>query len=155
MIAKIQSFCFGSAMEIALAADFIISDMNCNFGMFETKFGIIPDLGGTTRLVKRIGPSRAKRVIYLADSFGAEAASELGIVDWIADDINDELGKLIRKLRENSVRAISASKSLINSIYNSDLEDNLRMEKETQLILIGGEEVKMRIQTYLKSLKSK
>ncbi len=153
VIARVNGYCFGSALEIALAADFIVSDSNCKFGMFETKFGIIPDLGGTTRLIKRVGASIAKKIIYLADTFDTAFAYNLGLVDWIFDDIDKGISELIDKLRLNSPAAISASKKLINQIYNADLEDNLFLEKQTQMTLITGKEVKLRIQNYLNSLK--
>lgn len=156
VIAVVTSFCFGSALEVALACDFIVSDENCKFGLFETKFGIIPDLGGTTRLVNRVGPTNAKKVIYFADKYSALEAFGMGMIDWVfpINRLQDEINKLIRMIKKNSGPAISQSKKVINFIYNNDIEKNLMREKKAQLSLIKGEDVKNRIMLYLQKLKN-
>ncbi len=156
VIALIYSFCFGSAMEIALACDFIIADDKCSFGMFETKFGIIPDLGGTTRLVNRVGPVTAKKIIYFAQKFSATEALSMGVIDWVypRETIVNELNKIIRVLLNNSSYAISISKKTINNIYNKDLIENLDIERENQMLLLPRDEVYQRIRAYLSRFKN-
>ncbi len=153
VIALVQGYCYGSALEVALACDLIVSDKMTSFGMFETKLGIIPDLGGTTRLVQRVGPSSAKRIIYLADIISAQEAYHMGLIDWLLDPVavDKEIQNILQKLLQSSPLALTAAKRTIEKIYNSELEQNLNYEKEAQMRLITGSDVKDRVLNFQKS----
>ena len=83
VIAQISGYCFGSGLEIALACDFLVASPETKFGLLETKFGIIPDLGGTFRLIRRVGYQFAKQIIMLADTFEVQEAYRMGLINWI------------------------------------------------------------------------
>jgi enoyl-CoA hydratase/carnithine racemase len=79
-IAAVSGYCLGAGFELALACDFRIADETAVFGLPEVALGILPSSGGTYRLVRLLGPARAKELILLRDRFDASQALRLGAV---------------------------------------------------------------------------
>lgn len=78
--AAISGWCLGGGLELALACDFRIADETAVFGLPEVELGILPSSGGAHRLVRLIGPARAKELMLLRTRFDARAAREAGLV---------------------------------------------------------------------------
>jgi enoyl-CoA hydratase/carnithine racemase len=79
-IAAIHGWCLGGGLELALAVDFRIADESAVFGMPEVALGIIPSSGGTHRLVRMLGPVKAKELMLLGRRYEAEEARSLALV---------------------------------------------------------------------------
>jgi enoyl-CoA hydratase/carnithine racemase len=79
-IAAIHGWCLGGGLEMALAADFRIADETAAFGLPEVELGILPSSGGTHRLVRLVGPARAKELMLLRRRFVATEAHAYGLV---------------------------------------------------------------------------
>jgi enoyl-CoA hydratase/carnithine racemase len=79
-VAAIHGWCLGGGLELALAVDFRIADENATFGLPEVALGIIPSSGGTHRLVRMLGPAKAKELMLLGRRFDAQQAQVLGLV---------------------------------------------------------------------------
>ena len=139
MIAQVTGFCFGSALEIALACDFIISSEETKFGLLETRYGIIPDLGGTFRLLRRVGYQYTKQLILLAESITAKDALRIGLVNWVVElsELDEYTTKIIDQLDKNQFKAVLAAKYLIDQIHPIKRFEASRFERETQLNLIS------------------
>jgi enoyl-CoA hydratase/carnithine racemase len=78
-IAAIHGWCLGGGLELALAVDFRIADESAVFGLPEVALGILPSSGGTHRLVRMLGPAKAKELMLLGRRFDAEEARRLGL----------------------------------------------------------------------------
>lgn len=142
-IAVINGHCYGAGLELALACDFRIATEDAQIGLLETSLGIIPDIGGTSRLVFNIGVSRAKQLIMLAEVLSGVQAKDLGIIDYIvpkenlwimAHDIGD-------KLLKNAPKAIAYAKKLVSQIYGKNLSESLTLERNAQAELIITDDV--------------
>jgi enoyl-CoA hydratase/carnithine racemase len=83
-IAAIHGWCLGGGLEMALATDFRIADETATFGLPEVELGILPSSGGTYRLVRLLGPARAKELMLLRRRFDARDAHALGLVTEVA-----------------------------------------------------------------------
>jgi enoyl-CoA hydratase/carnithine racemase len=79
-IAAIHGWCLGGGLEMALATDFRIADETAAFGLPEVEIGILPSSGGTYRLVRLLGPAKAKELMLLRRRFDARDAHALGLV---------------------------------------------------------------------------
>lgn len=79
-IAAVHGYCLGGGLELALAADFRVADETAVFGLPEVELGILPSSGGAHRLVRLVGPARAKELMLLRDRFGPDEALRLGVV---------------------------------------------------------------------------
>jgi enoyl-CoA hydratase len=86
VIAAIRGYCMGGAMDLALACDYRIAAPNAVFGHRGASLGVITGWGGTQRLPRLIGKSRAMQMFLLAEMVNAEEALKIGLVDKIADD---------------------------------------------------------------------
>src|SRR5689334_1080542 len=86
IIAALHGVCVGMALELALAADIRIATEDCALGLPEIAFGLVPDVGGTTRLVRAVGESRARELILTGRMVRGRTAERYGLVhDVVAD----------------------------------------------------------------------
>jgi len=79
-VAAIHGWCLGGGLELALAVDFRIADESATFGLPEVSLGILPSSGGTHRLVRMVGPAKAKQLMLLGRRFDAQQAHVLGLL---------------------------------------------------------------------------
>jgi len=86
LIAAVDGFALGGGFEITLTCDFVIASKRSLFGLTEINRGLFPAGGGTQRLAKKIGISRAFRVLYFGETFSAEQMFKWGHVDFLAND---------------------------------------------------------------------
>jgi enoyl-CoA hydratase/carnithine racemase len=141
-IALIDGYAFGAGLELALACDFRIMTENAKIGLLETALGTIPDLGGTTRLVKMFGTHLAKKVILFAEKYSAQDALKLNLVDWVVPQ-GELLNKgydLTDRLLRNAPLALGVAKRLIDEVYGLDLQRGLLLEKLAQFELLKSED---------------
>jgi len=121
VICIMHGYCLGMAFEMALACDFRIAVERTKLGLPETRLGIIPDVGGTVRLVKLIGPSRAKDIIMTGRNFDLTQAHEWGIVNYVhsKDEIDEKVSEFVSELCASSPLAVSYTKRVINDIMEN------------------------------------
>jgi len=82
-IAAVNGFALGGGCELALACDFIFASREAKIGQPETKLGLIPGFGGTSRLVRRVGLAWAKQLVLVGDPIDAEEALRIGLVNRV------------------------------------------------------------------------
>jgi enoyl-CoA hydratase/carnithine racemase len=131
VIARIAGVCFGMAFELALACDFRFCLDSAIFSMLETKIGMNPDVGGTTRLVRLVGIPNSKDIILTGRRFDGNEAYRLNVVNQKAKN-PQELDSLIKKytdeLIDSAPLAVGLSKKLIDDCYGKDTALGLELE---------------------------
>ncbi|MHA1983930.1 MAG: enoyl-CoA hydratase/isomerase family protein [Candidatus Hodarchaeales archaeon] len=144
VIAVLNGYCLGSGYELALACDFRLASENTKVGLLETSIGLIPDLGGTTRLVKILGTSIAKKVILTSEEFEAKEALRLGLVDYVypQDELENKAFELANKLLKNAPLALGVAKRIIDQVYAQTQETGLLIEQLAQIELLKSEDVR-------------
>lgn len=129
-IAVVGGFCFGGGMELALACDLRVASPKANFGLTETSLAIIPGAGGTQRLPRLIGKSRAKDLILTGRRFGAEEAELIGLVNRVSTE--GELEACAREVAEsiaaNGPVAVRAAKNAIDGGLEMPQAEGLKHE---------------------------
>lgn len=144
VIAVLHGTAVGMALELALAADFRVARADCVVGLPEVAFGIIPDVGGTTRLTRLIGASRAKELILTGELFQAARAETIGLVNRaVADDeaLEAAVSSLAASLARHPPAAVGLGKALIDRVQEVDDATALRLEGVYQSILIQRPDV--------------
>lgn len=142
VIAAIEGACLGGGLELALSADLRVASDTAFFSMPETRFGMVPDLGGTVRLQKRVGHARASQLILTGERIDADTADRWGLVNRIVP-----AGTALEAAREmaSSILAASPAATLqaLMALRGADeLSDDARFELETQAgarALVSGE----------------
>ncbi len=140
VIALLHNYCLGMAFELALACDFRIAAAGTRLALPETRLGIIPDVGGTTRLTRLVGPGRAKELIMTGRQFPAEDAERWGIINRITppDDLMQHGRELAAELIAAAPLAVSYAKKVIDGI--ADIDRGLQLEAWAQSVLMRTED---------------
>jgi len=132
IIAKINGFCLGGGQEIAMACDFRIASDAARFGQPEINLGIIPGYGGTQRLTRLIGRTKAMEIDMLGEQIGANEAYRLGLVNKVvpAQDLDKAVDEFVQKLLSKSSAVLGIIKLAINKGIEMDLDRALYYEAE-------------------------
>ncbi len=157
VIAAIDGFALGGGCEIALACDLRIASKKSQLGQPEIKLGIIPGAGGTQRLTKIVGPSKAKELIMLGDSISAEAAHRIGLVNKVvsAERFEEEVKALAMKLAEGPPVALKMAKYAINFGAQIPLDAGTMLEASHFGVLFGTKDVTEGVTAFLNKKKPK
>jgi enoyl-CoA hydratase len=138
VIAAVNGYALGNGCDIALAADFIYAAESAVFSMAYTNVGMIPDLGGTFRLTRLVGPSIAKELILTGDRFTASRALEIRMISRVLPDA-ELMGSVMsfsEKLAKRAPIAMSMAKRSINNSLSADLAATLDFEAYNQSLCI-------------------
>jgi enoyl-CoA hydratase/carnithine racemase len=141
VIAAIKGFCFTAGLEVTLCCDLIYVAENAKLGLLETSFGITPGAGGTQRLVRLVGPNRAKEMIFNARAIGAEEAVRIGLANAMfpLEGFDDKINRIARKMIMNDKGAIARCKNLVNLATFSSDEGFRGEEKSFNISFASGE----------------
>jgi len=132
VVAAVNGYALGGGCELALAADIRIAADNAVLGQPEVLLGIIPGAGGTQRLSRLIGPSKAKDLIYTGRFVKAEEALAIGLVDRVvpADRVYAEAVAWASQFSSAASFAIRAAKEAVDRGLEVDLETGLAIERD-------------------------
>lgn len=121
VIAAINGIALGGGLELALACDFRLASKDAILGQTETRLGLIPGAGGTQRLARIVGISRAKEMIMLGERLPAEEAEKIGLVNhtYKKEEFRQMVESFALRLAKMPPLALSLAKKSINSSYIS------------------------------------
>lgn len=130
VVAKIDGYCFGGGLELALSCDFRIASERSILGQTESDFGSMPGGGGTQRLAQMVGPSRAKELIMMGRRIEASQAETEGIVDYVypAADLEQEALAFATELADRPPLAVRAIKDVVNHSQETGLTEGRKYE---------------------------
>lgn len=130
VIAAVNGYALGGGCELALSCDIRIASKNAAMGQPEVTIGICPGWGGTQRLMRVVGPARAKELIYTGKRIGADEAFQIGLVNKVVElpQLMDECMNMAKEIAKNSVTAVRVSKTLLNRGMDSDINTGLKLE---------------------------
>jgi len=150
VIAAVKGLNLTAGFELMLCADIIIAADNAKFGQVETKWGMTPAAGATQRLIRLIGPMKAKELIYTSRIINAQEALNIGLINELVPlaELEIKVKELARLMVKNSGRAITLSKQLIQmGIYNN--EEGFQMEGEAFQECFSSGEPKRKLKEFL------
>jgi enoyl-CoA hydratase/carnithine racemase len=125
----IAGYCLGGGLELALATDFRIAGSTAVFGLPEVEIGIVPSSGGTHRLVRLLGPARAKELILLRRRVDAEEALRLGLVTELAGDPVGRALELGQRLSALPQLAVQLNKQIVDQMAEGSRSVGLALER--------------------------
>ncbi|MFJ3101917.1 enoyl-CoA hydratase/isomerase family protein [Streptomyces sp. NPDC086835] len=131
VVAAVTGYALGGGCELALCADYRIAADNAKLGQPEILLGLIPGAGGTQRLSRLIGPSRAKDLIFTGRMVKAEEALSLGLVDRVvpAAEVYEQARAWAAALAKGPALALRAAKESVDAGLETDIETGLAVER--------------------------
>ncbi|WP_288905238.1 enoyl-CoA hydratase [uncultured Sneathiella sp.] len=131
VIAAVAGYALGGGCELAMMCDFILAADNAQFGQPEIKLGTIPGLGGTQRLTRAVGKSKAMEMCLTGRMMSAEEAESSGLVSRIVplDDLMDEAVKVAGEIADLSQPIVMMCKESVNKAYETTLREGIMFER--------------------------
>jgi 3-hydroxypropionyl-coenzyme A dehydratase len=151
VIAAVNGYALGGGCELALACDLRFASPNAQLGQPEVTLGICPGWGGTQRLLRIVGPARAKDLIFSGRKIMAEEAFSMGLINKIfpSDSLIFETTKYAKILSKNSSFAIGISKMLVNKGMDSNLDTGLKLEIYSWAVCFSTKEREERMRKFV------
>ncbi|MFG2290332.1 enoyl-CoA hydratase/isomerase family protein [Streptomyces sp. NPDC048595] len=131
VVAAVTGYALGGGCELALCADFRIAADNAKLGQPEILLGLIPGAGGTQRLARLVGPSKAKDLIFTGRHVKAEEALAIGLVDRVvpAAEVHAQAHAWAARLAAGPALALRAAKESVDAGLETDIDTGLTVER--------------------------
>jgi enoyl-CoA hydratase len=151
LIAAVSGYALGGGCELAMLCDIIIASETAQFGQPEIKIGVIPGAGGTQRLTRAIGKSRAMEYILTGRFFSAQQAYEWGLVSRVVpvELYLEEAIKLAAEIASMPPIAVQLAKQAILKSYELSLEEGLHFERRNFYLLFATEDQKEGMKAFM------
>jgi enoyl-CoA hydratase/carnithine racemase len=153
VVAAITGYALGGGCELALCADVRFAAEDATLGQPEVLLGVIPGAGGTQRLARLVGPSRAKSIIFTGRFVGAEEALTMGLVDRVlpADRVYEEAVGWARQFSGAATYAVRAAKEAIDLGLEADLDTGLAIERQQFAGLFATEDRRIGMTSFVEN----
>jgi len=155
VIAMINGFCLGGGNELAMACDLRTASEKARFGQPEINLGIIPGGGGTQRLTKLVGETKAMELVLTGDMIDAPTALRLGLVNYVfaPEELEAKTLELANKIAEKSPIALQMAKEAVKLASKSNLDEGLRREVDLFAICFSTEDKAEGVAAFLEKRK--
>lgn len=152
-VAAISGYALGGGLEVALGADRRILGDNAKLGLPEILLGVIPGGGGTQRLARLIGPSRAKELVFTGRFVDADEALALGLADEVVapDEVYNAARRWAAQFADGPAKALAAAKNAIDAGLATDLAAGLEIERTEFADLFATNDLRTGIRSFIEN----
>ena len=157
VIAAVNGFALGGGCELAMACDIIIAGESARFGQPEVKIGIIPGGGGTQRLPRAVGKYKAMRYLLTGDLFGAQAASDMGLLSEVVPDaeVEKRATDMASRIAGLPPLAVEHIKEAVLQGMDASLDAGLTLETKSIQLLFASDDQKEGMAAFVEKRKPK
>jgi enoyl-CoA hydratase/carnithine racemase len=150
-IAAVRGYALGAGLQIALACDLRVFARGAQAGLLEHKYGILPDLGGTQRLPRVVGPGKAKELIWTAARIDAEEAHRIGLCERLVDepDLEKEVDALARAIAAQPPLAVQGAKRAVDAAARLPVAEGLIVEAQEQALCLRSADMREAITAFV------
>ncbi|PLA13599.1 enoyl-CoA hydratase [Corynebacterium riegelii] len=156
IIAAVNGYALGGGCELAMMCDIIIAGDTAKFGQPEVNLGVTPGMGGSQRLTRAIGKSKAMEMCLTGRQMGAEEAERSGLVARVvpAEELVDAAKDLAEEIAQKSLVATTMIKEQINAVDELSLSQGLMYERRTFHSIFASEDQKEGMQAFTEKRKA-
>lgn len=143
VIAGIHGYCLGGGVQLIACCDIRIASEDAKFGLPEVQMGMFPDLGGTQRLPRIIGPGATKELIFTGKIIDAQEALRIHLIDKLTkrENLRDEVMRLAEEIARNAPIAVQNAKRAINNSMRFHLPDGLDYETRLSSVTLNSKDL--------------
>jgi enoyl-CoA hydratase len=151
VIAAVAGWCLGGGCELAMALDLIVAAESAKFGQPEIKIGVMPGAGGTQRLLRAVGKSKAMEMILTGEPIGAAEAERIGLVARVVPNevLLEDAMAMAAEIAKRPPLAVRLAKESVNAAYEMSLTDGLAHERRLFYLLFASEDQKEGMAAFL------
>jgi enoyl-CoA hydratase len=155
VIAAINGYALGGGLEVAMACDIRIASENARMGQTEINIGLIPGWGGTQRLTRLIGATKAKELIFTGKMIDARTAEQLGLVNMVVpqDKFRETVRQFASELAQKAPVALKVAKALINKGAEISLDAAIALEREGFGVVASTEDLQEGVSAFIEKRK--
>jgi enoyl-CoA hydratase len=155
IIAAVSGYCLGGGNELAMNCDIVIASESAVFGQPEVNVGIMPGAGGTQRLTKAVGKTKAMEMILTGRPISADEAYRIGLVSKVVpvESLMDEAKRIALEIASKPPISIRAAKEAVQRAYDTTLEIGLEYERRLFYTLFATEDSKEGMKAFLEKRK--
>ena len=155
LIAAVAGYALGGGCELAMACDFIIAAETARFGQPEINLGVMPGMGGTQRLTRLVGKSKAMDMMLTARQMDAAEAERTGLASRVvpADRLLEEALGAAKRIAAQSPLAVMMNKELVNTALETTLSTGLAVERSLFYSLFAFEDQKEGMAAFVEKRK--
>jgi 2-oxoglutaroyl-CoA hydrolase len=156
VIVAIDGYCFGAGLELSMACDIRVATRRSQFGQPEIRLGMIPGSGGSQRLVRYLGRSRAKYYVMTGERFSAQQAYDWGLVASLAEDadgLEAEVQRIVGTLLGYSPLALRLAKEVIDAGADGPLQTGIELERKAYSLLRATHDFAEGVDAYVNKRK--
>ena len=155
IVGALSGFVLGGGLELAMSLDVLIASETTQLGQPEIDIGVIPGGGGTQRLARAVGKSKAMEMILTGKRIGAEEARGLGLVSRVVpkEAYLEEAKKVASEIASKSPVAVRLAKMSVNKTFEMGLKDGLDFERELFYLLFASEDAKEGMGAFMEKRK--
>ncbi|MEM3616929.1 MAG: enoyl-CoA hydratase-related protein [Candidatus Bathyarchaeia archaeon] len=155
VIAAINGYALGGGLEVAMACDLRIASENARMGQTEINIGLIPGWGGTQRLTRLIGATKAKELIFTGKMIDAKTAEQLGLVNMVVpqDKFRETVHQFALELAQKAPVALKVAKALINKGAEISLDAAIVLEREGFGVVASTEDLQEGVSAFIEKRK--
>tara|TARA_R110000868_G_scaffold38661_1_gene135006 strand:- start:5921 stop:6697 length:777 start_codon:yes stop_codon:yes gene_type:complete len=157
IIAAVSGFALGGGCELAMTCDLIIAGDNARFGQPEINLGIIPGAGGTQRLTKAIGKSKAMLMNLTGEMIDATTAEKWGLVAKVvpAETVLQETYEIAKKIAAKAPVATRLIKEAVNRSFETSLKEGMEFERRNFFLTFSSSDQKEGMRAFLEKREAK
>jgi enoyl-CoA hydratase len=151
VVAAVSGYCLGGGCELAMACDLIVASETAQFGQPETNLGVVPGAGGTQRLTRAIGKSKAMDVILTGRFLDAREAERAGLVARVApsDGWLEEAKGVAQAIASKSPVGVRLAKEAVNQAFETTLAAGLDAERKAFHLALSSEDAQEGLRAFL------
>ncbi len=150
-IAAVQGYAFGAGLQVALACDIRVFAHGAVVGLLEHKYGMLPDLGGTQRLPRLVGPAKAKHMIWTSAKIDSEEALRIGLCEQTVphEELEETVSELAGIIAAQPPLAVQGTKRAVRAALNEPIETGAMIEALEQTTCLESEDFREAIGAFI------